>query len=448
MEFDALKKSGLMNLLSSFGKAISLPQGIFYWTGRAKKEAEINATIGSAYGPESEIIDGAPGKPVTFYLPSVKAYFSKLKSEETFPYAPVLGLPDLRAAWREWVLRKFADIRGRVEPCLTLPAITPGVTGGLHVAAKMFVDRDEVAVSPDRMWENYENIIERNIGGRIETFPFFDGDRFNVKGMQRKLLDTLSNQPKALLILNFPNNPVGYQPSRDTVGPLIQALVDVVEQTDRWLIVLLDDAYEGYVYEPEAIPRSIFGELCDVHRRILPIKLDGASKEFLFYGGRIGALTIGLPSNLDVDRNALQAEIDNKLGGVVRSTVSNCAMPVQSALVKVMGQLDTALAERQRVTDVLARRAMLLKRELAKVNLPQLKPLPFNSGFFCFFDVDGIPAGKLADHLLVKYKTAVVPTESGKVNGLRVAFCSVPEKDIPRLVQNIAGAIRDLAGQA
>jgi aspartate/methionine/tyrosine aminotransferase len=434
-----------MNLFSAFGKSISLPQGIFYWTGRAKKEAEINATIGSAYGPESEIVDGKPDKPVTFYLPSVHRWFGKLKSEETFPYAPVLGLPDLRAAWKEWILRKCADARQRIEPCLTLPAVTPGSTGALHIVAKMFVDRDEVVVSPDRMWENYENVVERNVGGRIETFPFFDGDHFNVKGMQRKLLDTLGGQSKALLILNFPNNPVGYLPKREAVGPIVQALVDVAEQTEKSLIVVLDDAYEGYVYDPEAIQRSIFPELCDAHRRILPIKIDGISKEFLFYGGRVGTMTFGLPSSLDVDRKALQGELDNKLGGVVRSTVSNCSMPVQSAIVKVLGGLDKALAERQRVVEVLARRARLLAAELAKLALPQLKPLPFNAGFFCFCDVEGIPAAKLADHLLTKYKTAVVPTESARINGIRIAFCSVPEKDIPRLVQNIAGAIRDLS---
>ena len=448
MDWDALKKSGLMNLLSSFGKAISLPQGIFHWTSRAKKEADINATIGCAFGPESEIVDGASDKPVTFYLPSLQRWFGKLKSEETFPYAPVLGLAGLRTAWRDWILRKSGDLRERVEPCLTLPAITPGVTGAIHIAAKLFVDRDEAVVSPDRLWENYENVVERNVGGRIEVFPFFDGDRFNVRGMHRKLLDTLSSQPKAVLMLNFPNNPVGYLPKKDVVAQLVAALVEVVEGTDKWLVVLVDDAYEGYSYDPEAAGRSIFADLCGAHRRILPIKLDGAAKEFLFYGGRMGALTFGLPPHLDVDRKLLQSEFDNKLGGIIRSTVSNCPLPTQSAILKALGRMDEVLAQRQRVVEVLARRAHRLQEEMAKVHLPQLRMLPFNAGFFCFCDIEGVSANKLADHLMTKYKTGVVPSEGGKINGIRVAFCSVPEKDIPRLVSNIASAIADLAEQA
>jgi len=446
MEFEALNKSGIANLLSAFGRSIFLPQGIFYWTGRAKKEAEINATIGSARGPESEIVDGAPDTPVTFYLPSLGKYFGGLTSEETFPYAPILGLPDLRAAWRDWILHRLADARERVEPCLSLPVVTPGITGGLHVAAKLFVDRDEVVVSPDRLWGNYNNIVERNIGGRIETFPFFDAQELNVKGMQRKLVDTLAGQPKAVLMLNFPNNPVGFSPPRASVGSIVGALVEVVEETNKALVVLVDDAYEGYVYDDTALPRSIFAELCDCHRRILPVKLDGASKEFLFYGGRIGALSLGLPSALEVDREALQAELDNKLSGVIRSTVSNCARPVQSTLLKALADIDAVRVEQQRVIRVLAGRAKLLRAELDKLELPQLKPLPFNAGFFGFCDVDGIPATQLADHLMTKYRTAVVPTESGKINGIRIAFCSVPEAQIPKLVANLAAAVSDLAG--
>ncbi|HHH81419.1 MAG TPA: hypothetical protein ENL35_00350, partial [Chloroflexi bacterium] len=65
MEFEALNRSGIANLFSSLGRSIELPQGIFYWTGRAKKEATINATIGSARGPESEIVEGAADDVVT-----------------------------------------------------------------------------------------------------------------------------------------------------------------------------------------------------------------------------------------------------------------------------------------------------------------------------------------------------------------------------------------------
>ena len=128
MDYEALKKAGIVNLFSTLGRNIALPQGIFYWLGRAKKEATINATIGSARGPESEIIPGAGDQSVTFYLPTLLECLRELESEAVFPYAPITGLPQLRDAWREWILRKACDRRQVVEACLSRPVITPGTS--------------------------------------------------------------------------------------------------------------------------------------------------------------------------------------------------------------------------------------------------------------------------------------------------------------------------------
>jgi len=445
MDYEALKKAGIVNLFSTLGRNIALPQGIFYWLGRAKKEAKINATIGSARGPESEIIPGGSDKQVTFYLPTVLECLRELESEAVFPYAPITGLPQLRDAWREWILRKSGDRRQVVEACLSRPVITPGITGALHVAARLFVEPGEVVVSPDLLWGNYRNIIERNVGARIETFPFFQNGEFNLQGMKRKLLDTVAAQPRAVLVVNFPNNPAGYAPPKPVARRIVETLIETVEEAGRPVVVLCDDAYEGYVYEPEALERSLFADLCDAHPRILPVKLDGASKEFLFYGGRVGALTFGVSPRVAGERKQLAAELDNKLGAVIRSTVSNCPMPVQSALVRALDRLEAVLAERQRVVEVLGRRARLLRSELQAAAIPQLRPLPFNAGFFCFCELDGIKASDFADHLMTKYATGVVPTESGKINGVRIAFCSTPEGQIPQLVENLARAASDLA---
>jgi len=97
---------------------------------------------------------------------------------------------------------------------------------------------------------------------------------------------------------------------------------------------------------------------------------------------------------------------------------------------------------------VLGGRAHLLRDELAKAAIPQLTVLPFNAGFFCFCDLDeSLDAEELADHLMTAYQTAVVPSRSGKINGIRIAFCSVPERDIPALAANVAAAVADLAGK-
>ena len=74
MEFDIIKKTPLYNALSELGKRIYLPQGVFYWAGRAKKEAEIMGTLGSAFGYEKDFIEGGTSEWVPCYLEDIKNY--------------------------------------------------------------------------------------------------------------------------------------------------------------------------------------------------------------------------------------------------------------------------------------------------------------------------------------------------------------------------------------
>ena len=55
MKFEALEKVGAMSLLSPWGQNMHLPAGIFHWSGRAKAEAEINGTIGTAKGKAQQV---------------------------------------------------------------------------------------------------------------------------------------------------------------------------------------------------------------------------------------------------------------------------------------------------------------------------------------------------------------------------------------------------------
>ena len=51
----------------------------------------------------------------------------------------------------------------------------------------------------------------------------------------------------AVLILNFPSNPIGYSPTLAEA----QALVERIASHPRPLVVVTDDAYQGMVWEPQ-----------------------------------------------------------------------------------------------------------------------------------------------------------------------------------------------------
>ena len=280
----------------------------------------------------------------------------------------------------------------------------------------------------------------------MEEFPAFQGQEFNQEGLLESIRRVWLTQRCAVVLLNFPNNPTGYCPPKAAARELVSAIQDLVEnRPDRKLVLLLDDAYEGYVYDEDAEVWSLFYHFVPAPN-FIPIKLDGISKEMLWYGARIGAVTIALPEEW-LGMKGVVNELENKFKGVVRNTVSNCSLVAQSAAKQALQNPDQVMAERQKTISLLAERYHLMKQELAKVKTEILQPDPFQGGFFCFINLApeaGLKATEVCDHLLKQYQVGAVPLEREGINGIRLAFCGVESDDIPELCQSLEKAVNDL----
>jgi aspartate/methionine/tyrosine aminotransferase len=329
---------------------------------------------------------------------------------------------------------------------MSQPVAVPGISAALFVAGRLFLDEGEKFVSTNFRWGNVNNIFIRHLGTQIVPFPLFDGDRFNTQGMKEALLSISGPGEKVLLLLNLPNNPAGFSPLESEAEQIKEALVEAAQKSGKWVVVLLDDAYEGYVYEEDCLQTSLFGLLTGAHPRLLVVKLDGVSKELLFYGGRVGAVTFGLPQGMPEEiTQEVKGELEAKVAALARSTFSSTPRAPQALAARVLEAREDFLKERQAVIEVLKGRYRTLKEALQHLNSPTLRPLPFNSGFFAFLKLEGIGASDFAEHLITKYKVAVIPLEGQGVNGIRVAFCGVEAEILPRLVECISEATRDLA---
>jgi aspartate/methionine/tyrosine aminotransferase len=455
MEFKALSKTPIFQALSPLGKAIFQSPGIFYWATKAKKDANINATIGSAMGPESDLIDGAGSKNVNYYLPKVKEFIS-LHPETLVAYAPVNGVVELRDLWEKWVIFK-GKMKGSLPSGsidlankISKPVICTGITDGIFILSRLFVGPKEWIISPNKRWENYDAIFVNQNDSLVESFEFFKNGIYNVQGMLDSMNKVAEKQDKIVIILNFPNNPTGYSPSPQEITAIIKALNDFCEQKKKPVVVLCDDAYEGYVYTPERPNQSIFYELVNQNPLLIPIKMDGSSKEMLMYGARIGAITLGIHSKWLPESEVadLKKEWDNKMEAMIRSTISNSNHLCQEILIKIMAEgFEKMLESRQKVFDILAKRFNASIAALKKYNTPKITMDPPGGGFFLFLNVDGIPADKLAEILVAKYKLGVIPAVIPKenINGIRVAYCSVPEEKIDECFQRIDAAVRELS---
>jgi aspartate/methionine/tyrosine aminotransferase len=458
MESNYIQNTPLYNAFSEIGKRIFLPNGIFYWSGRAKKEAEIIGTIGSAYGFERDFIDGGSSDWLPCYLNEISEY-TNLNVKEIVPYASIGGLNEIREIWRNWVIRKAnydkkkeSHLLANLEKYITTPVITAGVTNGIFQACTLFLNPNEFIITPNKRWGNYDNIIEKFVGGKIKYFEFFKDQNINLTSLELAINEVAKVQDKIVLILNFPNNPTGYVPTREETKNLVNLLQEKQKTLNIPMIVIVDDAYEPYIYSDKSLVRSIFYDLLQLEEDIIPVKLDGITKELLIYGGRIGFTTYGLkPSWVknDDELEILKTEFHNKLEGFNRATISSCNHFYQIITQKLFKEkgIDSFLSSRKKVVELLKERFESINSELNTIKNPDISIDPNSGGFFLFVNLNPnkIKAAEFADHLLKEFKVGVIPIEkpNEKVNGIRIAYCSIDLLKIPELVKRIEKALKD-----
>ena len=455
MDFKIIDKTPLWNTLSELGKRIFLPDGIFYWSGRAKKEAEIIGTIGSAFGYERDFIDGGSDEWLPCYLKPIKEY-SSLNVKSIVPYASIGGLADIREIWKKWIVKKSSYTDKKkielLETSITKPIVTQGITNGIFLCGSLLLNPGEIIISPNKRWGNYDNIITKFIGANIKSFDFFKDQKINIQGLREAMEEVAKKQDKIVVILNFPNNPTGYVPTKTEASDLVDAIKEAQISLKKPIVVLVDDAYEPYVYKEEATEKSIFYDLLELEEDVIPIKLDGISKEFLAYGGRIGFVTIGLKPKWvesEDDMAILKSEVNNKLEGINRSTISNANHFYQAVTQKMFEDvgMDKIIKDREVVRLLLQSRYEKINEELEKVKNPDVSIDPNAGGFFIFLNLNPskIKASEFADHLLKKYKVGVIPIEkpNNNINGIRIAYCSIDLEKIPEIVSRISSALND-----
>lgn len=459
MEFNVIKKTPLYRAFSELGKRIYLPEGIFFWSRRAKKEAELNGTIGTAYAYEKDFIDGGASEWIPCYLESLKDYFKNLDINDLVPYATIAGIKELRETWKTWIIEKsLLDIKSEnykinwLKKYITLPTITSGITNALYLSCALFLDPGEIIISPNKRWGNYDNIIEKFIGAKIKSFEYFKGKKVNIQGLKEAIDDVSKLQNKISIILNFPNNPTGYIPTWEEGQELLDLLKERQKSLEKSFVILVDDAYEPYIFSDGVLNRSFFYDLQQIDQDIIPLKLDGITKELLLYGGRIGFVTLGLKPTWvknDEELEELKNQIHNKLEGINRSTISNCNMFYQAVTQKIFINegISKLIKMRNKVKEVLKYRYEKINSELMKIEDPSITIDPNYGGFFVFVNLDPkkVNANKFADYLLTKYKVGVIPIEKDEeqINGIRIAYSSIDIKKIPETVNRIKLALKD-----
>ncbi len=408
----------VLEMLSQRGKAIYFPKlGILSQSAEAKGK-DINATIGIATEDDGGPLHlGCIGKNIQ--LPPAKA----------FTYAPSPGLPDIRKLWKEQQARKNPGLAGKIY---SNPVVTNALTHGLSMAAYLFVEAGDTIILPDMYWENYDLTFSITYGARLDTFETFTpGGAFNIEGLRRKLSQ---GRGKKIVVLNFPNNPTGYTPLEQEAAAIAAALREAAEAGDK-VVVIIDDAYFGLVFEPGVATQSIFALLCDAHPNLMAVKLDGPTKEDYVWGFRVGFMAFGIRGGTAEAFAALEA----KAAGAVRGTISNASMLGQSLLVAAWSS-ESYEREKQEKHATLRQRYEKIKAILAAhpEYREAFEPLPFNSGYFMCLRLKKGNAEAVRQKLLKEYSTGVIAF--GPL--VRLAFSSTPLGRLEALFDNVYRAAK------
>jgi aspartate/tyrosine/aromatic aminotransferase len=415
---------------SNIQSRVDLTKGTLAWSVRAIKKAKedqnfINATIGSVTNDDGSLM-------VLSTLNEVMS--NKLNGDKLFGYANVRGINSFIDAWKKETISTYPlEFQEKARQMSSTPVpVSGGLTGGLFVVGAAFFDEATPLISPRARWGNIDNVYYNHLGVPEITFTMFDDTgKLSWEGVKESLDLAVDKYEKIGLMLNFPNNPMGYAPNLKEIDELIKIIKNLSTPT----ILLLDDAYEGYVYEKEGLDHSLFPHILGLNENVLPIKVDGPSKRYFAYGTRLGVVT------LEKTKADKEFDVREFFAKVARSVSSSAPRGIQEALGYILSneELKNQIRqERQEAIAILKERYLTFKKELKNYQSDNITPVNSNAGFFGFFILNGLNASEMGFKLLKKgLGTVPFYNEQTGLNGVRVAFCSVPKERIPEMVKTV-----------
>ncbi|MBQ1662265.1 MAG: aminotransferase class I/II-fold pyridoxal phosphate-dependent enzyme [Treponema sp.] len=410
------------DLLSDVGKRLYFPKGIIAQSGEAKKLGKTaNGTIGMT------VIGGTP---VT--LKSIQDLVPGLTARELVAYAPTAGNPDLRALWKEAIIKKNPLLK---DKAFSLPVLVPGLTAGISYLADLFLDESKGLIAADPSWDNYVLIASARRNADFVQFAMFKDGKFNIDGLVKKMKEQ-AKSGSVRVLLNFPQNPSGYSPTVQEAKRLVEEVKSLAENGTK-VMVWCDDAYFGLAYEDDIEKQSLFAYLADLHPNVLAAKIDGPTKEDFAWGFRCGFITFASKGMTEEQYDALV----KKLMGTIRSSVSCSSTPPQTLLLKAFQNPETE-AQKAEYRKVLEKRYKLVKDFVNTHKSDEVIPLPFNSGYFMSFSTKTVDAELLRQTLLNESGIGTISIDS---RTLRVAFSSLEEDKIPVVYKAIYETAEKLA---
>lgn len=348
---------------------------------------------------------GEPDQPTPQHI--VEAAEEALRAGLT-RYGPSEGIPELREAICEHLALFGID----AKPDEVL--VTPGASFAIYLALKAILRPGDRVLLPTPTWFVYPDLV-RLAGGRC----VFVSPREGYKPDLEALAEAIGPGVRAL-VLNTPNNPVGYVLSAEEV----RALADLA--VDHGLYVISDEIYKAFTYD--GVKHVSLASVPELRDKL--VLVDGFSKAYRMTGWRLGYLVA--PAGLVNEMVAMQRAI------------IMCVPPfIQKAgLAALRGPQEHV---KEMVAEYQARRDLVLN---ALSRLPGVRVERPAGGFYVFPDLSayGLKASELASRLEREQGVKVMPGElfgPGWGYHIRISFCR-PREELAEGMERLIAFLESL----
>ncbi len=372
---------------------------------RDRGEAVVNATVGALLDDDGKLA----------VLPTAARAVHEVPAEEWAAYAPISGSPAFLKAVIEDLFVREPELRASA-----IAVATPGGSGALRHAIANFLEPGQSLLTTSYFWGPYQTLADE-ADRKVSTFPMFGEDGgLNVEALDRAVGAQLAEQRRVLLFLNDPcHNPTGYSMRTEEWRAVVERLLaHAARDAGGAITLLVDMAYFAYNAHDS---RAFLRELAPLLGKVGLLFAWSASKTYTHYGLRVGALIACIAD--PKERTVTEAAFSYSS----RGTWSNCNRGGLTAITRLLTDHDLA-AKCDAERDVL--KATLRARVDAFNALAPARGLRYpryEGGFFVTVFHDDAFAKAVA----MKEKGVFVVPAKG---ALRVALCSVAERDVRRLV--------------
>jgi aromatic-amino-acid transaminase len=374
-------------------------------------ESIVNATVGALLDDDGKLA----------ILPTAARAVHEVPETEWATYAPIAGTPAFLRAVIDDLLAGEPDLKR-----IAVAAATPGGSGALRHAIANFLEPRQALLTTSWFWGPYQTLCDESERA-LETFEMFASDgTLDVGSLDAGVARQLGTQKRALVFLNDPcHNPTGYSMTDDEWRGVVERLS--ARAAEGPVTLLVDCAY--FLYGARD-PRAFLRHLRPLAERVNLVFAWSASKSFTHYGLRVGAIVACVAD--PAERAATEAALSYSS----RGTWSNCNRGGLAAITRLLTDAAMARAcdtERDGFKALLRARVDAFNRHARERGLKYPR---YEGGFFVTVFHD--EPQKKAEAMRAAGVYVVPQARKAGGGALRVALCSVAERDVGRLVSTLA----------